>query len=69
MPIEIDGETFLTANEAAKAIGVSRETLNRYVTQGLISRFKRGLARATYYKQVDVETLIKKRSQMRETEN
>jgi len=68
MPIEIDGETFLTANEAAKTIGISRETLNRYVNQGLISRFKKGLSRATYYKKTDVEELIRKRSTLRETD-
>jgi predicted site-specific integrase-resolvase len=66
MPIEMEGETYLSANETSKKIGVSRETLNRYVNQGLISRYKKGLTRNTYYKLSDVEDLIKKRSTMNE---
>jgi len=66
MPIQINGETFLSTSEACTAIGVSRETLNRYVNGGLIQRYKRGLARSAYYKQADVQALIARRSEMRE---
>jgi excisionase family DNA binding protein len=66
MPITIDGETYLTTAEACKAIGVSRETLNRYVQDGLIRRYKRGLARTAYYKEIEVEELARRRSEMRE---
>ena len=66
MPVTIDGETYLTTAEACRAVGVSRETLNRYVQDGLIRRYKRGLARAAYYKETEIEELNRKRSEMRE---
>jgi excisionase family DNA binding protein len=66
MPIQIDGETYLTTPEACRAIGVSRETLNRYVQDGLIRRYKRGLARTAYYKEIEVQELARKRFEIRE---
>lgn len=66
MPIQIDGETFLSTAEACRLIGVSRETLNRYVNNGLIRRYKQGIARTAYYKQTDVQELIRRRSEIRE---
>ena len=69
MPVEIEGEIFLTADETTKAIGISRETLNRYVKQGLIPKFKKGLSRTTYFKKDDIDELIRQRSTMRETKN
>jgi excisionase family DNA binding protein len=68
MTLEIDGETFLTTNEACRAIGVSRETLNRYVNNGLIKRYKKGITRNAYYKQADVNELVRKRSELQEDE-
>lgn len=66
MPTQIDGETFLSTREACQAIGVTRETLNRYVNTGLIRRYKQGLTRAAYYKQDDVQELIRRRSDIQE---
>ncbi len=66
MTIQIAGETYLSTPEACRDIGVSRETLNRYVNSGLIRRYKQGLARTAYYKQADVHTLIERRSELRE---
>lgn len=66
MTIEMGGEIYLSTTEACSAIGVSRETLNRYVNQGLITRYKRGLARTAYYKETDVDALIRRREEIRE---
>ena len=66
MTIEVDGETFMSTNEACRAICVSRETLNRYVNSGLIRRYKKGIARNAYYKLSDVNELVRKRSEMQE---
>jgi predicted site-specific integrase-resolvase len=66
MPINIDGETYLNTAETCRAVGVSRETLNRYVQDGLIRRYKRGLSRTAYYKETDVQELARKRFEIRE---
>jgi excisionase family DNA binding protein len=69
MTIEINGETYLTTNEACQAVGVSRETLNRYVNNGLIRRYKQGIVRTAYYKRTDVDELIRRRSEIQEDTN
>jgi hypothetical protein len=66
MPTTIDGEIYYNTNEACKAIGVSRETLNRYVNQGLIRRYKQGITRTAYYKERDIEELVRRRAEIRE---
>lgn len=66
MTISIDGETFLDTTETCSALGVSRETLNRYVKRGLLRRYKRGLSRTAYYKEAEVDNLARKRFEMRE---
>lgn len=66
MPIQIEGETYLSTSEACRAIGVSRETLNRYVQDGRIRRYKRGLSRTAYYKETEVEGLARTRWELRE---
>lgn len=66
MTIEIDGETYLSTKEACRVIGVSRETLNRYVNDNLIKRYKRGLAGNAYYKQADAQELARKRQELHE---
>lgn len=57
MTIEMNGETFLTTQEACNQLGVSRETLNNYVKKGRISRFKKGIGRTAYYKKIDIDRL------------
>jgi excisionase family DNA binding protein len=68
MPVEMDGEIFLTTAEACQAIGISRDTLNRYVQEGRIKRYKRGVMRNAYYKRSDVDRIIEWRSELREGE-
>jgi excisionase family DNA binding protein len=66
MPIEMDGEIYLSTAEACSAIGMSRDTLNRYVQEGRIKRYKRGVMRNAYYKRSDVEQISEWRSKLRE---
>jgi len=61
MPVEIDGGTYLSTSEACKYLGVSRETLNNYVKAGRLHRYKRGIGRAAYYKQSDLDRLLEMR--------
>lgn len=55
MPKIVDGETYLTANEAAKRLGIVRDTFQRNVAPHL-KPYVFGALRWTYYKQSDVDT-------------
>jgi len=48
---------YLTIEDAAEFLGKSRRTLERYVEQGRITRYRRGLLRNVYFKRTDVESL------------
>ncbi|MBE3557906.1 MAG: helix-turn-helix domain-containing protein [Ktedonobacteraceae bacterium] len=54
MPLIIDGETYLSAAEAAKYLGVSRPTFYQNV-QPHIPEYKHGALRRTYYRQSDLD--------------
>ena len=54
MPKVVDGETYLTANEAAKRLGIVRDTFQRNVAPHLEPYVFEAL-RWTYYKQSDVD--------------
>ena len=55
MPKIVDGETYLTANEAAKRLKIVRDTFQRNVAPHL-TPYVFGALRWTYYKQSDVDT-------------
>lgn len=70
MTLELDGETYLNTKEACDLLGgITRQTLDRYVNNGLIRRYRQGLARTAYYKQEDVTELHRKRHEIREDTN
>lgn len=50
----VDGETYLTANEAAKRLGIVRDTFQRNVAPHL-KPYAFGALRWTYYRQSDVD--------------
>jgi len=54
-------DEFLTPEEASATLGVSRRTLERYVKDRLIQRYRRGMR--VYFKRIDVERLREKLSQ------
>jgi excisionase family DNA binding protein len=53
---EQGGEVYLTADEAAKFIGITRRTLDRYAASKRIPRYRRGI-RNVVFKQSDAEIL------------
>ncbi len=57
MPLVIDGEEYLTTNEACSMLGISRMQLYRLVKQKKLYQHKRGVTRTPYYKLTDVERL------------
>ena len=54
MPIEVDGEIYYTAAEAARDLGISRDTFHRNVSPHL-QQYKFGVLRRIYYRQADLE--------------
>ena len=54
----LDGERYLTGEEAATALGIKRETLYAYVSRGVLRSFRQGIKRQRLYRQADVERLM-----------
>lgn len=56
MTVEQNGETYYTAAEAAKFLGVSRDTFYRTV-RAQLTPYQVGVLKRIHYKQSDLETL------------
>ena len=54
----LDGEEYLTGEEAAAALGVKRETLYAYVSRGFLKSYRQGIKRQRLYRQAEVARLI-----------
>lgn len=54
MPLIIEGETYLTAAEAARYLGISRPTFHQNV-RPYISEYQLGAFRRTYYRQSELD--------------
>ena len=54
----LDGEEFLTADEAGELLGVKPATLYAYVSRGVLSSFRQGIRRRRLYRRQDVESLL-----------
>jgi citrate synthase len=55
----LDGEEFLTVDEAAALMGVKRETLYAYVSRGILRSYRQGRKRQRLYRRAEVEGLIR----------
>lgn len=55
---EIDGEHYLTADEAVALLGVKRATLYAYVSRGALKSYRKGVGRERLYRRAEVETLL-----------
>ena len=54
-----DDEDFLTSEEASKRLNVSVRTLERYVKDGLLKKYRRRIGREVFYKRSEVEDLLR----------
>jgi excisionase family DNA binding protein len=54
----MDGEEFLTAEEARSLLGVKATTLYAYVSRGLLASYRQGIKRQRLYKKSEIEALI-----------
>jgi len=54
-----DDNDFLTSEEACKRLNVSSRTLERYVRDGLLKKYRRKIGREVFYKRSEVEDLLR----------
>jgi Helix-turn-helix domain len=54
----MNGEEYLTAEEARGLLGVKAATLYAYVSRGLLVSYRQGIKRQRLYKKSQVESLI-----------
>ena len=59
--IVMDGEEFLTAQEACALLGIKPATLYSYVSRGLLTSYRQGIKRMRLYRRDDVEGLTRLR--------
>jgi excisionase family DNA binding protein len=62
MPVMVDGVEYLTADEAAAALGVKRETLYAYASRGRLRSYRRGTGRARLYRADEIRALTQIRA-------
>jgi excisionase family DNA binding protein len=55
----LDGEEFLTVDEAAALMGVKRATLYAYVSRGVLKSYRQGMKRQRLYRRAEVESLVR----------
>lgn len=55
---EVDGERYVTVEEATALLGVKRATLYAYVSRGVLRSYRLGVGRQRLYRQADIEALL-----------
>jgi citrate synthase len=55
--IVMDGEEFLTAQEACVLLGIKPATLYAYVSRGVLNSYRQGIKRMRLYRRQEVERL------------
>jgi excisionase family DNA binding protein len=55
----LDGEEFLTVDEAAHLLGVKRATLYAYVSRGVLRSYRQGIKRQRLYRRSEIESLLR----------
>ena len=55
----LDGEEYLTVDEAAGLMGVKPATLYAYVSRGILRSYRQGIKRQRLYRRADVEQLTR----------
>jgi len=57
--VVVEGEEYLTVEEAARLMGVKPATLYAYVSRGILQSYRQGMKRQRLYRRVDVERLTR----------
>ena len=57
--VVLDGEEYLTVDEAARLLGVKRATLYAYVSRGVLQSYRQGIKRQRLYRRSEIESLLR----------
>jgi len=57
--VMLEGEEYLTGDEAAALLGVKRETLYAYVSRGMLKSYRQGIKRQRLYRRAEIEALVR----------
>ena len=57
--VVLDGEEYLTVDEAASLLGVKPATLYAYVSRGVLTSYRQGIKRQRLYRRAEVEGLLR----------
>jgi excisionase family DNA binding protein len=57
--VTLDGEEYLTVDEAARLLGVKRATLYAYVSRGVLRSYRQGIKRQRLYRRSEIESLLR----------
>ena len=57
--VMVDGEEYLTVDEAAGLMGVKPATLYAYVSRGILRSYRQGIKRQRLYRRAEIEQLIR----------
>jgi len=57
--VVLDGEEFLTVDEAARLLGVKPATLYAYVSRGVLRSYRQGIKRQRLYRRSEIESLLR----------
>jgi len=57
--IEIQGEEYLSAAEAAAVLGIKPATLYAYVSRGVLKSYRQGIKRQRLYRRRDVQGVLR----------
>jgi excisionase family DNA binding protein len=59
--VVMDGEEFLTAQEACAILEIKPATLYAYVSRGMLGSYRQGIKRTRLYRRAEVERLTRLR--------
>jgi excisionase family DNA binding protein len=57
--VVLDGEEYLTVDEAARLLGVKPATLYAYVSRGVLRSYRQGIKRQRLYRRSEIESLLR----------
>ena len=66
--ILMEGQEFLTAEEACASLGIKHATLYTYVSRGVLKSYRQGIKRKRLYRRDEVERLTRLRDPEHDTD-
>jgi len=55
----VNGEEYVTVDEAARLLGVKRATLYAYVSRGVLRSYRQGIKRQRLYRRSEIASLLR----------